>query len=74
VVALALLVLLLVRIQGRSRQDAGGGRKGSARKRSSSGDSATTGVLGFTTTQILLIGAAIATAVLLGLVLGGVPG
>jgi len=74
VVVLALLVLLLVRLQGRSRQGAGGVRSGSPKKRSSSGDSAATGVLGFTMTQILLIGVAIATAVLLGLVLGGVPG
>jgi hypothetical protein len=74
VVALALLVLLLVRLQGRSDQGARGGRKGPSKKRSASGDSTATGVLGFTMTQILLIGVAIATAVLLGLVLGGVPG
>ncbi len=73
-VVLAVLVLLLVRLQGRSTRASGGGRDGSPKKRSSSGDPAATGVLGFTTTQILLVGVAIGTAVLLGLVLGGAPG
>jgi sulfite exporter TauE/SafE len=72
-VVLAALVWLLFRLQRGGAASSGGPRgSSSGRKRRSAAPEAA-GILGFTLTQVLLIGVAILTAVLLGLVLGGLP-
>jgi sulfite exporter TauE/SafE len=72
-VVLAALVWLLFRLQRGGAASSGGprGSSGGRKRRSTAPEAA--GILGFTLTQVLLIGVAILTAVLLGLVLGGGP-
>ena len=76
---LAVLVWLLIRLQrGGSPSTSRAGRSGGARRqrggtRRGSSAPETAGILGFSLTQILIIGIAVLTAVLVGLVLGGGP-